>query len=48
MNIIYNSVDITNSVQPVALTVTDNAGGKPDSYRRRSPTLTACGAAGSL
>ena len=28
--IIYNSVDITNSVQPVALTVTDNAGGKPD------------------
>lgn len=31
MNIIYNGVDITDSVQPVTLQVTDNACGVPDS-----------------
>jgi phage protein D len=31
MNIIYNGTDITGSVQPITLQITDNAGGKPDS-----------------
>jgi uncharacterized protein len=31
MNIIYNEEDITASVQPLVLRLTDNAGGKPDS-----------------
>lgn len=31
MNIIYNDVDITNSVQTTTAQITDNAGGKPDS-----------------
>ncbi|MEB3103088.1 phage late control D family protein [Ferviditalea candida] len=31
MNIIYNGTDITSSVQPTVLQITDNAGGKPDS-----------------
>ncbi|QGQ97055.1 phage late control D family protein [Paenibacillus psychroresistens] len=31
MNIIYNGADITGSVQPTKLQLTDNSGGKPDS-----------------
>lgn len=31
MNIFYNGTDITQSVQPITLPITDNAGGKPDS-----------------
>lgn len=31
MNIIYNSVDITNSVEPLKITLTDNSGGIADS-----------------
>jgi len=31
MNIIYNGTDITSSVHPVSIQITDNAGGKPDS-----------------
>lgn len=33
MNIIYEGIDISTSVQPTTLQITDNAGGKPDSIR---------------
>ena len=31
MNILYNAVDITNNVEPLKVSLTDNAGGVPDS-----------------